>query len=333
MVNMKHRTEDTDTMEDSDYSLTNHIADNNAHRNAELARRKDSKKRMRTMICWVLGVLLGIVLTIGTLLAGFYFGALNKSLVFKSLSDSDYYEDTLAYFYEASYDLTLPSGLPVDVLANAVTLDQVKTDIDGYVEACFAGSKYECDTSALESHLTKACVDYVEKTQLLEMTDDNTRAIDEFVREITTQYKTTVSVQTFMYIGSFHTMFQKIALAAILISLIFTAVICLLVSKMYTYHHRGLRFAAYGTLSATIMTGVVPLYLLIAKPYLRLGLSPEFFYNFAMTYIHNSLWVMILCSGVLMILSAVLIVIVEVSRARLVRNAGHVRANMNAVNR
>lgn len=287
--------------------------------------------RLRTVMCWVLAILLAIVLTIGTLISSVFFGLLNENVVRSAMVESDYYADALEYFYEASYDLTLPTGLPVDVLADLVLVEQIQGDINGYLASSFKGISYPLDTTVMEAELIERAAVYVEETEQLEMTPESEAAIQEYVTEISEQYASTVRVSAFIYIGSFHKMFVSVVLLVIPLGLLFTAAITYLIARMFHYRHKGMRYAAFSTLSATLMTGIIPVVLLIGKPYLRLGLSPEFFYNFFMSYVEKSLWIIIFCALSLLVLSAVLIAWTEYRRRGLVRRKAYITKTSRAI--
>ena len=331
MVYMRLTAEDITNADEIDYYSLNKRNGFDARSREESVRRYRTHKITRKIICWILGILVGVVLAIGTLLSGIYMGPLNKSVVFRSLHDSDYYANTLEYFYESSYDLTLPSGLPVDVLADAVTLEQVQKDVNGYIESCFDGSQYYFDTSSLKDSVRKASVKYMKEKYPTQVNVDNSKMIDAFVREVSTQYESTISVTVFVYIGSFHNMLQNIVPVVALFAVMILVAVCFLVAKLHTYFHRGLRYAAYGTLSAMIMTGVVPAILLIIKPYLKLGISPDFFNKFVMIYIHNSLWVLIYSSMVLLVISIFLILVINILRTRLIMGFGRTRTKAEVI--
>ena len=297
----------------------------------ESAHRYTIRKITRKIICGILGILVGVVLTIGTLLTSIYMGPLNKSAVFKSLKESDYYANTLEYFYESSYDLTLPAGLPVDVLADAVTLEQVQQDVNGYIDACFAGSQYTFDTSSLQDNVKKASVKYMEETYPILMNVENSKMIDAFVGEVSSQYEATISVTAFEYIGSFHNILQRIVPAVAVFSVIIAVAVCFLVAQMHTYRHKGLRYAAYGMLSAMIMTSVLPLILLITRPHLQLAISPDFFNKFIVIYIHNSLWTILYSAIVLLGISILLILVINILRARLIMGFGRTRTKAEVI--
>jgi len=328
---MIQTAEDITNTDEIDYYSLNKRNGFDVRSREESAQRYITHKITRKIICWILGILVGVVLTIGTLLSGIYIGPLNKSAVFKSLKESDYYANTLEYFYESSYDLTLPAGLPVDVLADAVTLEQVQQDVNGYIDACFAGSQYAFDTSSLQDNVRNASVKYMEETYPILMNVENSKSIDAFVGEISAQYEATISATAFVYIGSFHNILQRIVPAVAVFSVIVTVAVCFLVAKMHTYRHRGLRYAAYGTLSAMIMTSVLPLFLLITKPYLQLAISPEFFNKFVVIYIHNSLWAILYSSMVLLVISIFLILVINILRTRLIMGFGRTRTKVEVI--
>lgn len=243
---------------------------------------------------------------------------------FLSLFDKDYYQYVLTYINDEATYYTMPTGYDPKVLDEVFTYRDVQNDVDGYVKSALHGASYPIDDSNLRERLTSN-VEAQYASDGKEIGADDEAAITSYVDVIMDIYARAIRLPGLDAITKIRSR-VAIPLYAVIIGL--PVVIALLARAIMGLHHRvhrGMRYLAYATGGACLLSIVAPAAILASGFYKGLGVSPQFFYHFCMTVIERLLYVCIAGGIIYLIVTVVLIARVAARRKRLVghRSSSH----------
>lgn len=278
--------------------------------------RHSSHKLMRNILCTILTFLLSLCVVGLTVLIVIKFSCFSKSSFYQNMTSNDYYNSVQSLIYENAEALTLPTGLPVEVLEEAIDIYSVHKDVNGYLDAAYTGDKYKTDTSTISFKLDQNIRDYFEKEQITP-TEEQEHNIASYIESITDEYTKSVQMPLLNYFIQVKNIFNKIFIIGLITFLLIIAIISFSIIKMHHWLHRGIRYLVYGTLSSALMVTIFPAVILTSGFYKKVNLSPQYFYNFAMSYITN-LFQSLIYSGIsLGILSVILIIVIHILKDNL----------------
>jgi len=267
-------------------------------------------------ISTIIALLLSIFLTMASYLGGIYFGAFNKTLILDSLNKTSYYNAIMDYTLDKSQSLAIPMGLKPEVFDNVFTFEETYAEGNALIHANLDGKEYIPNTSKVVDRLVSNINLYLKQNDL-KVTNDQQANITTFSNIIADEYSKNLSVPYIKYYTSLRNIFSKLAYVGIPVFLLLSAFAIFLLIKMQRWIHRSLRFIAYGTLAASLMTAGLPVFLLITGSYKRLNVTPEYFYNFIVHYITESLYTFIIISLLLFVISIMLMTIIHFKKNEL----------------
>lgn len=275
-----------------------------------MSKKKKKNRTLRYIISSILSFLLAILLTVGTFLVGIYAGFLNENRIIDGLNYKDYYTSAEEFFYQNAADTTIPIGLPESVVTDIVDSKTVYEDIRGYVLAAVKGKEYEFHTDELKRNLTKNVNQYI-STQGLEMNEEQQATIPQYVQLIADQYEEDLQVPFIGHFAKLKATYQKVIAIAFPVIAVFSAVIIMMMIRMYRWKHRAMRFLIYSTSSAAIMVSIPAVVALVTGFYKRINISSEYVYYAFTKYIGNGFLIFLYMAAGWMIISAGLLLLIK----------------------
>lgn len=264
--------------------------------------KRNKKEIVRFIISFILSFMVAIVLTFTAFMVSIYFGFLNQNTILGSLEKREFYNQVQEYFYENAKDITIPTGLPEEVLDDIVKLRQVYGDVNTYLSACLNGTEYKIDSSNVTKKL-KEQVEAYYKSQNKEMTKEQKSALDTYASSIAQEYERDVKIPVVQYYSTIKGILKKVILVSLAFTLVFVLFTYFIISKIHRHRQDGIRFFVYSSLAGMLMTGIIPAVLLISRYYTRLNIRPEYFYQFAMNYFEKGMLIILYFSAGLGVMS------------------------------
>ena len=274
-------------------------------------------------ISTIIAFLLSVFLTLASYLGGIYFGLFNNNLILDALNSTNYYNAILDNTSEKAAALAIPMGLPADIFNNVFTLDSTYSDGRAIMQNAFKGESYTLDTSDIENRITSNINIYLTSKNLT-ATPEQQNNINEFAQTVAGEYVKNISIPYINYYVQLRSMFSNVVMIGLPVLLLLSAAAVFLLIRLHRWLHRSLRYITYGTLAAAIMTGTIPLYALISGSYRHLNVSPEYFYNFLISYITQSIVTFLYISLLLFVISFALITVIYFRRKELKKKSERV---------
>lgn len=275
-----------------------------------MGKTKKKNRKLRFIISSVLSFLLSILLTAVSVLLAVGIGFINENRILDGLNYKDYYSSVEEQFYKDARDLTLPVGLPDSVTEQIVESDQVYEDVRGYVLAAVNGKTYEFHTEELKQKLTENIYVYF-REQGMELNEEQLATVPEYTQMIAEQYEQDLKVPLVNYFSKLKVMYQKAEVIVILVCLILSAIIIVVLIRMYHWKHRALRFVIYATIAAAVMTAFPAVLALESGFYKKLGIGTEYLYYAVMKYLSNGFWIFIYIACIWAAVSAGLLLFIR----------------------
>lgn len=243
----------------------------------------NSKKRLRFILSSVLAFVLAVLLTCLTYIGDLYFKGLNTGVLTSAVLKSNYCVELMEAMYIECESITLPIGLPVEVVHDIFDLEDIQKDVSASVKASVEGYEYKADTALIKGKLLRNISAYLTEEKLV-LSEEQEVYLEEYVTLIEDEYKNNIEMVVVTRAMPYWNSFLKVAGIASLFITFLVIVIIVTLIKMYHWRHRALRFITYATLAAFIMSVALPAVLYCWHFYERLSISPKYFY-LAMIYI------------------------------------------------
>ena len=217
----------------------------------------------RFIVSYVLSFVLSLILLCGSVLVAIEISLFNQNS-FVGLVGRNYYTAVYDEVTRGMRSYTIPTGIDVSVVEGIVSVDDVMSDLNGCMYSIFEGSDY---------------------TPL----ENQDEIIDAYVEDINNVYINNIKMPVLKYIVKAKTVYDRYLIPALIILLGLVVLIGATLIMMYRRRYKGLRYLAYATGAAAVMSFGLPFYILIKGVYRNFLLSPEHFYNLMVSYVRNAL--------------------------------------------
>lgn len=253
---------------------------------------KKSKKRIRAVISTILSFLLALIFTAGSAVVGVYVGFLNEDRIIDCLNYKDYYSGVEDTFYQNAKDITIPVGLPEEVVTGIVDSNKIHADVKNYVVAAINGKNFQFDTQSLQEQLGQN-VRGVFAAEGAVMTQEQEDTIPAYTQMIADEYVKAATVPFVGYFAQIKEKVQKVVWIALALCIILSLIIIVMLIQMQHWKHRGIRYIIYSALASMLMVGLPGAAALISGFYKHINISSEYVYHAVTKYISNGLWVFV----------------------------------------
>ena len=267
-----------------------------------------SNHKLCVAISFILAFLMSLSLLGVTVLGVVKNGLLSQQTIIDMMKGG-YYEAIREKAEEAFSDYTIPTGIDPSVVEDTVAIDDVSTDINGYIYASFSGRDYEPNYTKMNERIKANVVKFFEDNSA-EITDDKDEIIDRYIQELDSIYLSNIEMKFIKPVVSANNLFSRFYLPVLLALSVLSLALGLTCVRLHHYAHRGLRYVVYGVFATALMSLIAPLALIISGFYKRLLLDPEYFYNLVVSYVHGFLMRFVYASLIWFGVGAVLILMI-----------------------
>ena len=282
------------------------------------SKKKNSSKCFETVISTIISFILSIFITLLCYMFSTYFGLFNKALLLDAMNKSSYYESVNSYTLEQAKDLAIPAGLDDSVFEDVFSLHNTYTEGKAYLVATLDGEVYNIDTSTIRDKLSSNINDYIKRNNI-SGDSISTDGVDAFIDKVCSLYTTNLSVPYITYYKGIKSIFSKIMIVGSLILILLSLISIFLLIKTHRWLHRALRYIAYSLISASLMTAILPGYILSTNKYKYLNISPYYLNRLISRYIGQSLYIYIYCSLIVLALALLIIALIFYRRQSLIK--------------
>ena len=147
--------------------------------------------KIKIIFGYLFGFILSIVCSLTVLLVILKFSLFYPPYLKGEFDKINYSSSIYNEINEGMKDYVAPTGFPDSILDGAITEEEVKLEINNYLDAIFKGQKYEVNTSQIEGRV-KSNVDAYLKKHNLKM--DETEEFKEFTRDLEKVYSDEVKL-------------------------------------------------------------------------------------------------------------------------------------------
>ena len=148
-------------------------------------------KKIKIILGYPLGFICALLISALALLIILKTSIFNKDYVFKVIRENDYYEKIVDDTKEEMENYMVSSGFPYSILDDIYTIDDVKEDIDYYINNMYNGEKTVIDKKIISEKLNNNINDYLKKNNVSVL---NPEDITSFVDEIASIYDKEVTL-------------------------------------------------------------------------------------------------------------------------------------------
>jgi hypothetical protein len=268
---------------------------------------KQKSAKLQSIISVVFSFILTVLILILLLAMGLYFGAFNEKIIKLKVSESNYYNETYSLIYDNAKTIVADAGLPVTVLEDAVTLERVYIGGKYYVEDVLAGKQPTYKTEKLEDALRSNIDNYL-ATQKVTITDELKVGTDELVAKVSQEYRRGIQFDFINSISKLKQAYMHIILIGVPILLVLMAAIIFILTRMYKYKHRGIRYINSSVITASAMVGIITLIMLITRSY-NITAQPKYYMVFLNNYFKWNIQIYLCMAGFGIITSVLLFVL------------------------
>ena len=274
-----------------------------------------SRSHGRNFLSIIFAFLLAVMLTvIGLALVAQV--AVRRFSVRQAFND-EFVKSATGYIEDTISDYTMPTGIDLSVLDGLFTEDRIREDFMQAVAQTFEGTEYTPDVSTLNAELVSRVTDLFASSGV--SGEDTQEIIETYADEITELYEKAFIVPGLSAIVTMTSQYALYLWIAIGLCAIFALVCIVICMKLHHWPHRGLRYVAYGTGGAFLMTLIAPLVLYITRLYEKLQITPQYIYICIMNYIQYVLKLFFAAAAVWLVITLILIIVISAKRKRAIR--------------
>jgi hypothetical protein len=233
-----------------------------------------------------------------------YVSFLSEGRILDVLNYKDYYASIESYFYQNAKDITIPVGLPTEIVDGIVDSDTIHDDVKGYVSAALKGEEYQFQTTGLRQNLTENIYTYFE-SENIEMTELQEETVPEYTQMIADEYEADMKVPLVSYMPKIKNLYRKVLAGILAATFLLGAAIVFVLLRMYHWKHKGLRYVAYSTTATALIVAVPGIVAQATGVYKRVGINAEHLYNAFVSYVQNGInmlfytaigWLVVTCA-------------------------------------
>lgn len=266
------------------------------------------KKSSNNMAACMFGsLLLAIFVSILAIMLSVKLGFASNNSIMNSMNEVDYYQMVYDDFMEKCESLAIPNGLNKEVFEGVFSVEQIRSDGNGYLKAELTSSTFDVNTAGYRQKLTDNIHTYVEQNNLTADGDVN-EIINNFVDDILDYYFDIIRLPYAAAIGAvFRTIsdyFPYVFVAMLVLSVV---TIWIIIKQNPHKKNRIFRYLAYSAMSGAISTLIIPLFCLITRFYRRLQIYPDYMYKFIVQYIEDGIEIMSIIGTILFITAITMI--------------------------
>lgn len=273
---------------------------------------------LRLVICTFFSFLLCISLSLTASALVVKSTVLNKNFLLDQLSISGYHVKATDYAKKSISELAFVGGVPAEIFDSIITSERVNLDTYRLFSAAYEGEQYSIDTEALENEFINVIQNYASENSM-EITEETQSNIQHLAEQCVQAYLDCINIAGLnTVIGALRqpVSFMSLALIGSAFIAVFSIVMLYLTNK---YKHKFFRYIFYALGGATLILSVIPGYFLLAKPYEKLNISPDYLHAFINSYINDTLKSFLGVAAVFLVLVIGVFILISFFKKRAVK--------------
>jgi hypothetical protein len=147
--------------------------------------------KIKIILSYLFGFILSISIVLTIILIVLKFSVFKPNYIKNELEKVDYYNSIYTEVIDGMKDYIAPTGLPESILDEVVSKDEVKTEVNNYINALIIGKKYEVNTSMIEERVKKSIDEYLVSHNVRM---DETDEFSKFINDLETVYSNEVKL-------------------------------------------------------------------------------------------------------------------------------------------
>lgn len=235
-----------------------------------------SHKKKRAVLSAGLGFFLSFSLWIALVSVSLSPGLCSAGTLERSIDRSNYVSNSYQEFVQKSQSMIKENGLNADVEA-LIPESEVSMDFSKYMKSVFQGKK-NVSSQWVSDTISQEILKYLEEEKI-EITDSIRQETLKCAKSIEELYQRYFQIPLFKKLYQLGTHQRKILIAAGGLGILISAIIGVILWRMYHHKHRALRYITGAVFSAGIWN-------LITVYFLRQWLAPEIFKGTSKAYLN-----------------------------------------------
>ena len=226
-----------------------------------------------------------------------------------------------AYIEDTAVDYTLPTSIDISVAEDLFSEEMIYKDSVSAVRSAFAGTEFSPDTEDLRKELTRR-VDNILASSGEQMTGQASEITEAYVDEIVEIYKSAFDIPGLSAVTEAvkkYGLYCWLAIASVAVISVILIIVCI---KLHRWAHRGLRFVAYATGGAFLVTLAAPLVIYLGKFYEKIQITPQYVYYYLTNFLQRMLEFCIIVACFWLLITLIIIPIISLKRKKAVNHRG-----------
>lgn len=263
----------------------------------------DSQHAKKT-VSIILSFLIFVFSTIIAMLSCLYLNIFDAQSMINALSSSGYYASVCSQFETNAWDISIPLGIPEEVVLGLADEDKVTSDIKESLRNSIENQEYVVDTVPITNALDSRVKAYfAEKGTVLN--EEQLAVLEEYKKDVAGEYVKLTSLPLVKYIGAVKTAYFNMIMMILAACAVLDIASFVILIKMHRFKHRGIRYGTYASIASALSMAAIPVFCYATSVHKKLNVSPAYFKGFVTAYIENILFYMVMCA-VLFVLIAVM---------------------------
>jgi hypothetical protein len=241
-------------------------------------------------------------------------GGLNQSTIQRVLSSGHYYTDLQQEIDYNNKMITIPTGLPVEIVEEIFLLEEVQADVNAHLKKTFEGGEYEPDLEKIKRRIRDKVELYLEEKNITP-DHEQSRSIDDYINMVAKEYSNRVKLPLLMYLSALNIDYQMFYLIATAV-LIVVILIFMIILYYLNYRLRHVLYYAYNSaMAAAFLLAGFSIVLLKDRLYTELQIAPISLRKLMIDYITKNLHTLLSTSILFLLLSLVLLLAERAARS------------------
>ena len=162
--------------------------------------------KLKIIFQYIFGITLSLCLTLLVLVRILNKTVCKKEYIKSTLNETNYYETINRETLEEMKNYMISSGLPEEVLKDIYTKEEIKKDVNSFIDDYYEGKKHKVDKDRVKLRLTNNIDAYLKENH---ETVTSNHELNEFIEDITDIYEKEVTL--YHFIDNYASVFYKIS--------------------------------------------------------------------------------------------------------------------------